>query len=192
MHFRYVDIKTDYELLDDFAKRCKLKKYLNNSSVDIMMNQKSENSQAIIAIEDDQIQAFAGCHQMNVGLWRVGDRMVSLSAKDIWTRSAGERMLKILSAQLIALQMAWINHTYGECTYITTTNAPGLSKETAGKSHKIDAAFKRSNVLQLIDEEVELYGVIQNIYRIDYEAFMNMLSEECIFHTYEEGMIING
>lgn len=184
MHFRYVDIKTDYELLDDFAKRCKLKKYLNNSSVDIMMNQKSENSQAIIAIEDGQIQSFAGCHQMNVDLWRVGDRMVNLSRSAPWSRSIG--------AQIIALQMTWINHTHGKCTYITTTNAPSLSEERAGKSHMMDAAFKRSNVVQLIDEEVELYGVIQNIYRVDYKVFMNMLSEERIFHTYEEGMIING
>jgi hypothetical protein len=184
MHFRYVDLKNDYKLLADFAERCKGKKYLNNSSVEIMMNQKSKICKPIIAIEDNQIQSFASCHEMNDSLWRVGDRTVNLSRSPSWSRS--------IAAQIIALQMAWINYTYGKCTYITTTNAPGLSKETAGKSHMMDAAFKRSNAVQLIDEEVELYGVIQNIYRVDYEAFMIMLSKECVSHTYEEGMIING
>lgn len=189
MHFKYLDINTDYQLLEDFAERCAKKKYLNNSTVEVMTVRKSSDSQTIIGLDETRIQAFAGCHNIwpRANTWRLGDRLVSLNRD--------RNTFKGIVPVMMGLLILWVQSRYGPHPqkFITTTNAPGLSDERAGKSHTLDSVFKRKgnvyNHVDLISEEEQLYGIVQNIYRVNPESLLKELEEQSINHTFEKGMI---
>lgn len=208
MHFKYLDIDTDYKLLEDFAVRCKAKNYSNNSTVEIMINKKNEDyNQTILGLDSNgTVQAFAGCHLFSSGtpsgiIWRLGDRLVNLSRDS--------NLFQGTSAAMMALLVMWVDRNYifsplsdlwaseesvslGVIKYITTTNSPGHSNETSGKSHKLDAAFKRRGIqTQLIWEDAKVYGVAQNMYLVDTAALRTTFNNQHSKHTYEEGMIID-
>ena len=194
MHFKYLDIDTDYELLEDFAVRCKAKNYLNNSTVEIMTNKKTNEAhdQTILGLDSNgAVQAFAGCHLFSSGadlgtVWRLGDRLVNLSRDS--------SLFQGTSAVIMALLVMWVERTmsYKSIKYITTTNSPEYSNETSGKSHKMDAAFKRRGIqTELIWEDAQVYGITQNMYRVDTEALRTTFNNQHSKHTYEKGMIID-
>lgn len=183
MHYKYLDLNTDYDLLQTFTKRCGSVYYNNNSSMDRLGLYKYNQSKFIVGISDNQILSFFGCHSMDYRseyVWRVGYRAVNLD---------NTINLNTGSAISIALSILWIRKTYGECRYITTTNTPNKSIETAGKSHRIDKVFRRKSYLTLLEENYYLNGTYQTIFELDDKHFINNFNKHKRHHTFEEDVI---
>jgi len=183
MHYKYLNLNTDYELLETFTKRCGSKNYMNNSSIERLGLTKYDQSQFILGIFDNQILSFFGCHSMDYRteyVWRVGYRAVNLH---------NTINLNTGSAISIALSMLWIRKTYGECRYITTTNTPNKSIEKAGKSHRIDKVFRRKNGLRLLEEEYYLNSTYQTIFEVDSKYQIEKFNKYKHQHTFEENVI---
>ena len=183
MHYKYLDINTDYDLLKAFTRRCAFLQYNNNNSIDRLGLNRHNQSKFILGIQNNQICSFFGCHSMHYEseyVWRVGYRAVNL-CNEINFNKGG--------AISIALLMLWIKKTYGECRYITTTNTPNKSIETAGKSHRIDKVFRRKSYLTLLKEDYYLNGTYQTIFEVDYEYFINNFNKYRHQHTFEEDII---
>ena len=184
MHYKYLDLNTDYSLLQKFTKQCAAKKYMNNSSIDRLGLNKYPQSQFILGIIDNQIVSFFGCHSMDYRseyLWRVGYRAVNLN-KGInkWNSGGGVS---------IALSMLWIKNNFGETRYITTTNTPSKSIETAGKSHRVDKVFRKSKGVKVIEEQHYLNNTSQTIFEVDDKYFINSFNKYKHLHTFEEDVI---
>lgn len=183
MHYKYLDLNTDYDLLQTFCKRCSSISYNNNSSIDRLGLDKYCQSNFIVGINDDQILSFFGCHSMDYRseyVWRVGYRAVNLH---------NTVNLNTGSAISIALSILWIRKMYGECRYITTTNTPNKSIETAGKSHRIDKVFRRKKSFKVLDEEYNLNGTYQTVFEVDPNYQINRFNKYKHLHTFEENVI---
>lgn len=183
MHYKYLDINTDYDLLKAFTKRCGSIQYNNNNSIDRLGLNRHNQSNFILGIQDNQIWSFFGCHSMDYKseyVWRVGYRAVNLQNEINFNRGGGIS---------IALSMLWIKKTYGECRYITTTNTPNKSVEMAGKSHRVDKVFRQKSYLTLLEENYYLNGTYQTIFEVDDKHFINNFNKHKYHHTFEEDVI---
>ena len=183
MYYKYLDLNTDYDLLKAFTKRCGSISYINNSSINRLGLEKYNQSNFIVGIHDNQMLSFFGCHSMDYRseyVWRVGYRAVNLD-NTINLDTGG--------AISIALSMLWIRKTYGEHRYITTTNSPNKSIETAGKSHRMDKVFRRKSYFTLLEENYYLNGTYKTIFEVDKEYIINNFNKHKHLHTFEEDVV---
>ena len=183
MHYKYLDPDTDYQLLKKFTEHCAAKNYINNSSIERLNLNKYQQSKFVIGIKDNQIMSLFGCHSMNYNfeyVWRVGYRAVNLHNNTNFNTGGGIS---------IALSMLWINNNFGATRYITTTNTPSKSIETAGKSHRVDKVFRKSKGVKVIEEQYYLNNTYQTIFEVDDKYFINNFNKYKHLHTFEEDVI---
>lgn len=183
MHYKYLDLSTDYNLLQEFTEQCAAKKYINNSSIDRLGLNKYLQSQFILGIVDNQVVSLFGCHSMDYQseyVWRVGYRAVNLHNEINFNKGGGIS---------IALSMLWIKNNFGKTRYITTTNTPSKSIETAGKSHRMDKVFRKSKGVKVIEEQYCLNGVFQTVFEVDSKYFVDNFNKYKHLHTFEEDVI---
>lgn len=183
MHYKYLDLNTDYNMLETFTQHCGFKHYYNNSSIERLRLDRYSQSKFIVGIHDNKILSFFGCHSMDYHseyVWRVGYRAVNL--QNAINLNTGASMS-------IALSIMWIRKTYGECRYITTTNTPNKSVEKAGKSHRIDKVFRRKPWLKVLEEEYYLNNTYQTVFEVDPQYQIDKFNKYKHLHTFEEDVI---
>jgi len=175
----YEEIFSDDPRLDPFLEECRKRGFENNASKKNLKFDYFEHSTFFAGIQDDKIKSFSGVHNFDFDgkrYWRLGFRGVSLY-DDVYRPvvSKNWRLASNTMGVIFPLCIRWVEERFGPSEFVLTSNSPGLSKDTAGRSHVVDRLAHKNRLTnaKLIYRDITYLHTVQNVWLLDKNVFLD-------------------
>lgn len=186
--FRKFSFEKDLSAIKIFCEECKKLGWENNSSLEKIKLEKTQMpyGQFFIGLNEDKIFTLAGVHQfpeINNNAWRCLFRGAQLPGyTPAWSSNLWKSSIHF--TYMIYYQINFVQKISPNAEFYITTNT---NNDKAGVSSRLDKIMmpriEKTGIWSL-DRKIILYGVEQNVWKINVEKYMKDREQQPIVDNF--------